>query len=317
VSQVLNKSSVAILFGEISSTATDPETNSNESNRKMKNRNTKRKKHDQEAQVALQTKEISPKTQEEAVVKNKDDVESFEWKKELNARNPLFVLPDKGWEMEFLTRHFHPSVSMFASNIRNSPEDKLEYDGDPLEDFSLKHFLDRFVHRTPKKLEKKDILLAKQASLFGRKTRIEQSRKNTYESLSNRQLIHLSEDKIPIEERFIYKFLKSRNFSSVEDDIESVTSNEFEEFMDRFEHEFETDDLGADDLEADDLEADDLDADELETDDLEADDFDSDEFDSDEFDSDDFETDDFETDYSDTDVKKGSNLKRKREKDDV
>ena len=69
---------------------------------------------------------------------------------QVNARNPLFAHSENtsSWEMRFLTCHYHPSVCSFAQSITSRKF--IDYDGDPLQDFSLKHFLDRFVRKKPK-----------------------------------------------------------------------------------------------------------------------------------------------------------------------
>lgn len=55
-----------------------------------------------------------------------------------NIRAPL-------WELALLSHHAHPSVRQFCR------ESKLHYTGDPLRDFGLAHFLDKFAYRNPKK----------------------------------------------------------------------------------------------------------------------------------------------------------------------
>ena len=70
----------------------------------------------------------------------------------MTARNPLFCNPQKSaglWELHFLTEHQHPSVALFAKNLLDGKS--IEYDGDVLNDFSTKNFLDRFVSRNPKR----------------------------------------------------------------------------------------------------------------------------------------------------------------------
>jgi ribosome biogenesis protein MAK21 len=44
-----------------------------------------------------------------------------------------------------LRRHFHPSVALFAANLASG--EPIKYGGDPLTDFTLPKFLDRFVFR--------------------------------------------------------------------------------------------------------------------------------------------------------------------------
>ncbi|XP_028395866.1 CCAAT/enhancer-binding protein zeta-like isoform X2 [Dendronephthya gigantea] len=68
-----------------------------------------------------------------------------------NARNPLYSGADNSclWEVMKLSRHYHPSVSRFAQNLLQG--ESISYDGDPLSDFTLMRFLDRFVYKNPKK----------------------------------------------------------------------------------------------------------------------------------------------------------------------
>ncbi len=53
------------------------------------------------------------------------------------------------WEISLLAHHFHPSVSKFVNDIG-----RIEYGGDPLQDFGLAPFLDKFAYRNPKSREK-------------------------------------------------------------------------------------------------------------------------------------------------------------------
>ncbi|GMH49823.1 hypothetical protein TL16_g00626 [Triparma laevis f. inornata] len=64
------------------------------------------------------------------------------------TREPKAQLPGKGWEAANLMFHFHPSVRNFASKVVAS--DAIDYKGDPLKDFTLAPFLDRFAFRNPK-----------------------------------------------------------------------------------------------------------------------------------------------------------------------
>ena len=53
------------------------------------------------------------------------------------------------WEIALLKHHFHPSVSKFVNDIG-----QIDYAGDPLQDFGLAPFLDKFAYRNPKSREK-------------------------------------------------------------------------------------------------------------------------------------------------------------------
>lgn len=90
------------------------------------------------------------------------------------ARNPLYGRAEQSggyWEMNLLAAHYHPSVSanvfwydcmtliticlsqvaLFAQTVIEGKP--IEYTGDPLQDFTLIRFLDRFVFRNPKKIQ--------------------------------------------------------------------------------------------------------------------------------------------------------------------
>ena len=65
------------------------------------------------------------------------------------------------WEISLLAHHFHPSVAKFIDEIG-----KIEYGGDPLQDFGLAPFLDKFAYRNPKSREK----MIQQRQLSGKRT---------------------------------------------------------------------------------------------------------------------------------------------------
>lgn len=56
-----------------------------------------------------------------------------------------------GWELSLTMHHFHPSVQKFASTMGNEASN---YSGDPLKDFALAPFLDKFAYRNPKSVER-------------------------------------------------------------------------------------------------------------------------------------------------------------------
>lgn len=65
-------------------------------------------------------------------------------------RNPLFTNADKSslWELVALVAMYHPSVQIFAEDVlRGKP---IAYSGNPLLNFTLSNFLDRFAFKNPK-----------------------------------------------------------------------------------------------------------------------------------------------------------------------
>ena len=73
------------------------------------------------------------------------------------SRNPLYCGADQAvvFELNSLVNHFHPSVSLFARRLLKGEED-VGYNGDPLVDFTLARFLERFVYKNPKKVNRWD-----------------------------------------------------------------------------------------------------------------------------------------------------------------
>ncbi|XP_065175034.1 CCAAT/enhancer-binding protein zeta-like [Sycon ciliatum] len=66
-------------------------------------------------------------------------------------RNPLYCGAEHScsWEIRQFAVHYHPSVRTFAEQVVAGVT--ITYKGDPLQDFTLVRFLDRFVFRNPKK----------------------------------------------------------------------------------------------------------------------------------------------------------------------
>jgi ribosome biogenesis protein MAK21 len=147
------------------------------------------------------------------------------------ARNPAYAGADKTnhWELSEISNHFHPSVALFANTIlQGSP---IKYSGDPLQDFTLVRFLDRFVFRNPKKVSEQQ----KTSSTFGKRSLY---RPKGVKSLAPDSKEYLNKDleQIPIEERFIYKYLKDKRSKETEEadsDAESVDSVDWNEAIDR------------------------------------------------------------------------------------
>lgn len=69
------------------------------------------------------------------------------------------------WELTVLSRHYHPTVALFAETLLYqdatdpntlSETNEIRYPSDPLQDFTLAHFLDKFVFKNPKQIPKAD-----------------------------------------------------------------------------------------------------------------------------------------------------------------
>ncbi|KAL7520222.1 hypothetical protein ACHAWX_006115 [Stephanocyclus meneghinianus] len=107
-------------------------------------------------------------------------------------------LSESLWELSLLVNHFHPSVSKFTADS----DGKISYAGDPLKDFSLAPFLDKFAFRNPKAVNK-----AKRGveGIAGRKTLTAKST-----GLPMNDPSFLEAENIPAEEEFFHHFFVER-----------------------------------------------------------------------------------------------------------
>jgi len=98
--------------------------------------------HHVKAPQVIKESEVLPEMPK--VKENKNNYDCF-------ARNPRFAGGEHAILTELipLSRHYHPTVSTFASRILTGKS--IFYDGNPLADFTLLHFLDRFSFKNPKK----------------------------------------------------------------------------------------------------------------------------------------------------------------------
>ncbi|KAM7395906.1 hypothetical protein PAMA_007265 [Pampus argenteus] len=166
-------------------------------------------------------------------------------------RNPLFCGADHTtlWEIQRLALHFHPSVSLFAKTILQGGF--IQYSGDPLQDFTLMRFLDRFVFRNPKQLKGKQN--TDSAALAHRqRLPVNSLPVNCDEFLSK------EESQIPVDQIFFHRFFKKRQEEKQlrrprrdggdDDSVEDVDDDEFEKILDSCEGDSYFTDLADDDL---------------------------------------------------------------------
>ncbi|KAM4771728.1 CCAAT/enhancer-binding protein zeta [Rhinophrynus dorsalis] len=152
-------------------------------------------------------------------------------------RNPLFCGADNTslWELKKLTQHFHPSVALFAKTILEG--NSIQYTGDPLQDFTLMRFLDRFVYRNPK-LQK--------AGESNRGYLMHQRKKHYMneekQPVNSATFLEKEEAEIPVDEVFFHRYFKKlskekQKFKRHEDEesLEDVDDDEFEKILDSFE----------------------------------------------------------------------------------
>ncbi|XP_059615053.1 CCAAT/enhancer-binding protein zeta [Phlebotomus argentipes] len=132
-------------------------------------------------------------------------------------------------EMLRFSTHFHPTVQKFVECVLE--KQKNTYYGDPLVDFSLAQFLDRFSFKNPKKKSEKEV-----------KSVVQKAHKKSreYKPMGSRgqPVRSISEENCTENERFIFEFLKKRRELRGADDEDnsdsdnSVDDEEFDAYLD-------------------------------------------------------------------------------------
>ncbi|XP_027477865.1 CCAAT/enhancer-binding protein zeta isoform X1 [Zalophus californianus] len=153
------------------------------------------------------------------------------------SRNPLFCGAENTslWELKKLSEHFHPSVALFAKTILEG--NCIQYSGDPLQDFTLMRFLDRFVYRNPKPHKGKEntdsIVMQPKRKHFMKDIRSL--------PVNSKEFLAKEESQIPVDELFFYRYYKKvsvkekQKQNADEESIEDVDDEEFEKMIDTFE----------------------------------------------------------------------------------
>ncbi|KAF7496554.1 CCAAT/enhancer-binding protein zeta [Sarcoptes scabiei] len=179
--------------------------------------------------------EESSRSQSRTDLPKFEDLDSQIQNYRLGAENPMLSNAEfePYWELAALRKHFHPTVRLYAQNLLE--ENSFAYDGDPLEDFSLKRFLERFSFKNPKhnnpSKSKADL-----KQVF-RKNRSSGQSKFTIDNI-----ISQDEKDIPNSELYIHRYLQQRKLFAkadenepIESDLESVDSVEFNDLLDHYE----------------------------------------------------------------------------------
>ncbi|XP_061172895.1 CCAAT/enhancer-binding protein zeta-like [Saccostrea echinata] len=167
-------------------------------------------------------------------------------------RNPLYCRADSEcvWELQKLSQHFHPTVSLFASNLLKG--EHVRYTGDPLQDFTIIRFLDRFVYKNPKKPE---TFTEMQGTLSRSKFNTKTTRLKGVKKVpvSSEEYLQKAESYLPAEEIFYHRFFKQKAEKErkrkeleeeEEESDEEVSDTEFDEYLDTYEKQFEGGDIG-------------------------------------------------------------------------
>ncbi|KAK7068392.1 hypothetical protein SK128_007920 [Halocaridina rubra] len=134
------------------------------------------------------------------------------------------------WELLCFERHFHPSVVVFAKKIIDGGT--IDYEGDPLQDFSLIRFLDRFVYKNPKKGIKEEqsssaIILGSRAHYCPEGAR--------GVAVNTPEFLKLDREHVPEDQRFFHSYFtqvkgQKEKLKGIK---EEVDDDEFDEYLRR------------------------------------------------------------------------------------
>jgi ribosome biogenesis protein MAK21 len=131
-----------------------------------------------------------------------------------NKRNPSYACMSEHipylHESHLLMHHFHPSVSAFATSLfTDEGGHRVQYKGDPLEEFTIMSFLNRFAYKNPKQQVIDELKQSQQ--------KIEETEpiNKQFESLLKRQQENsraaaAGAETIAPDKRFFYKFFADR-----------------------------------------------------------------------------------------------------------
>ncbi|CAF3169610.1 unnamed protein product [Rotaria socialis] len=180
---------------------------------------------------------------------------------DIHKRNPLYCGSDYTClhELMFLKNHAHPTVALFAQNIFDGKS--IDYNGNPLVDFNSMRFFDRFVYKNPKKQITKHEILRKKSRHAAGHLYLPKGVKAV--PVDSSEYTRLNSAHIPVDERFLYTFMKMRQENSElaqekrkqkssEDDIDdnesvsSVSDDEFDKYLDHFMDDMDKDEIDLD-----------------------------------------------------------------------
>uniref|UniRef100_A0A8B9IBL7 CCAAT/enhancer-binding protein zeta n=1 Tax=Anser brachyrhynchus TaxID=132585 RepID=A0A8B9IBL7_9AVES len=161
-------------------------------------------------------------------------------------RSPLYCGAESTslWELRKVKHSYCNDFFFFQGN-------HIQYSGDPLQDFTLMRFLDRFVYRNPKLHKGKENTSS--VVMQRKKKQFMTDRQSL--AVNSKEFLARDESKIPVDEvffhRFYTKFDNKREKQKRQDDeesVEDVDDDEFERALDAFEADDSAVDVSQDDL---------------------------------------------------------------------
>jgi ribosome biogenesis protein MAK21 len=113
-----------------------------------------------------------------------------------SKREPMYATSSMPslWEATLLRQHCHPSVSKFAVSLLQKPH-IIEFKGDPITDFTLSAFLNRFAFKNPKLKDSK---------------KIRRALPTPEQPLNNAEFVQSSISEVDGDKRFFHRFFGQR-----------------------------------------------------------------------------------------------------------
>lgn len=117
------------------------------------------------------------------------------------ARDPRFAnaFAQPCWTLQLLASHGHPTVAHFAKSLLEKKA--FKYPGDPFEDLSVAHFMERFVYKKPKSTVSAPVPGRIPSSALNKKP--VHAKTLAPDSLAYK---NLKGDQVPSDERFIHRY---------------------------------------------------------------------------------------------------------------
>lgn len=115
-------------------------------------------------------------------------------------RNPLYAKADMScaWELDQLARHYHPSVQMFTRQVLENRPGGIQYAGDPLVDFTMLAFFEKFVNKKPRHRTSTSAAGSAPAKSW------------TFAAINSEAVLEQSEETLDASDKFFYKFFQER-----------------------------------------------------------------------------------------------------------
>lgn len=118
-------------------------------------------------------------------------------------RNPLYAGAENAcaWELHHLVHHYHPSVQVFARQLIENKTLGIQYAGDPLVDFTMHAFFEKFMNKKPRH---------KVAEPSSTGEPGQKAKSWSFAAINTEAVLQKAEESVDESDKFFYKFFKER-----------------------------------------------------------------------------------------------------------